>query len=82
MSPSDVRSIDTVAKDAEVLAAHLDTVARRECASVLAAIREVYRPPEPLEAIVIGAFRLGAGWAFNLDAELGDVASLEDIANG
>jgi len=62
--------------------AHLEAAARRECAQVLAIIRESYRPPEPIEAIVIAAFAHGAGWAFNLDAELGDVASLKDIANG
>lgn len=75
-------SEDRVTQDAKAIEAHLDAVARRECAPVLAILRESYRPPEPIEALVIGAFKLGAGWAFNLDAELGDVASLEDIANG
>lgn len=68
--------------DPEAYAAHLEAAARRECAQVLAIVRESYRPPEPIEAIVIAAFQHGAAWAFNLDAELGDVASLKDIANG
>lgn len=56
--------------------------ARKECASALAIIRENYRPSEPMEFLVISAFLYGAGAAFNMDAELGDVASLENTING
>lgn len=69
-------------KDREACAAHLEEIARRECAQVLTIGRQSYQPSEPIEAIIIASFALGAGWAFNLDAELGDVASLEDLADG
>lgn len=50
--------------------AHLEAEARRECASVFAAIRKNFSPPEPIEAIVIAAFIHGAGWAFTVNASL------------
>lgn len=63
------------------LRAHLEITARRECAKALDIIRETYRPSAPIEAIVIAAFAHGAAWAFKTDADLGDVATVEDIAN-
>lgn len=56
--------------------------AEKECGPVLAIVRKAYRPSDAVEGIVIAAFLHGAACAFNIDAELGDVASLKGIANG
>lgn len=64
----------------EAMRAHLEATARRECAAVLKIIRESYRPSEPIEAIVIAAFAHGAGWAFNLEAELATADRKERLA--
>ena len=43
--------------------AQMRSIAIRECAPALAAVRENYHPSTPIEEIMIAAFIHGAAWA-------------------
>lgn len=48
----------------------LEQIARQECKPLLGLLEAQFSPSAPLEALIIIAFSLGAGWALGLDMDL------------